>query len=152
MLSANLKLDTPWDYWQILDAFIATPMFLELVPSHKDKTESVGSTSYDHVRNRIHIEIPQRLGWWNRQYALAHESGHVAANHEFPILGTDGQIVDYQRPPAGLTRLPPINAGLPRAAVLDIQDEEAELRARHTWLVCGLGERVLNIGDVKQLS
>lgn len=146
------NLGTPEDYWRALNQFIRVPMVLDNTPLYRDRKDTLGSISYDPVKSRIRIELPQRLGWWNRQYTLAHETGHVAGNHEFPVLDSSGSIVRYQRPQEGLTRVPPVSEDLPRAAVLDLQDEEAELRARYTWLVCGLGDRMLDVGDAKQLS
>lgn len=146
------RLQTPQDYWSALNDYLPIPVVLEYTPLYRDREDTLGASSYDPLRNRIRIGLPQRLGWWNRQYALAHESGHVAANHEFPVLDPAGCIAGYQRPQTGLTRLPPVREELPRAAVLDLQDEEAELRARYTWLVCGLGSQMLDVGDAKQLS
>lgn len=151
-LEANPRLEKPRDYWDALDNYLVTPMILETIPRHKDRAESIGSTSYDPARNRIHITLPHRLGWWSAQYALAHEAAHVASNHEFPVLDGDALISGYERPPAGLTRIPPFDGDLPRPLILDLQDEEAELRARYTWLVCGLGRKALDLGDAKQLS
>lgn len=152
MLESSPDFEKPQDYWEALKSFLPTPMFLETLPGYMDQRNSLGTTSFEPTRNRIYIRVPQRLGWWNFQYALAHEVGHVAANHEFPVLDTNGHISEFKRPPEGLTRLPAITNTLPREAVLDLQDEEAELRARYTWLVCGLGEQVLNLGKAKQLS
>lgn len=152
ILDANPDLEKPQDYWHALNSFLSISMFWEKIPGYMDKRNSLGDTSFDPLRNRIYTRVPQRLGWWNFQYALAHEAGHVAANHEFPVLNADGNISEYKRPPEGLTRLPTIDNELPKEAVLDLQDEEAELRARYTWLVCGLGEQVLNLGKAKQLS
>lgn len=151
-LDASPDFEKPEDYVKALNSFLSISMFWEKISGYMDKWESLGSTSFDPIRNRIYIQIPQRLGWWNFQYALAHEAGHVAANHAFPVLDADGDIAEYKRPPEGLTRLPAITNALPREAVLDLQDEEAELRARYTWLVCGLGEEMFNLGKVKQLS
>ena len=151
-LEANPRFEKPTDYWDALDNYLVTPMILETIPRHKDRAESLGSTSYDPVRNRIYVSLSHRLGWWNAQYALAHEAGHVAANHEFPVLDGNGGISGYERPPAGLTRIPPFDDDLPRPLILDLQDEEAELRARYTWLVCGLGKRALDLVYTRQRS
>lgn len=139
-------------YREALESHLKTPIVEYSMQDRGDERETVGMVTYDAELNRIQIGLPLRLSWWLRQYTLAHELGHVAANHLFPIYGQDGHITEYRRPPRGIARYTGWSSRLPEEALRDLQEEEAEQRARHALLTGELGGQTLHLGRIKQLS
>ena len=100
------------------------------------------------------VEVPVRLGrGWLYQYTLLHEMGHIAAGHSpLPVDLPDDAPVALDPPPKRLARKPPLTQGLPKGALRDLYEAEAELRAQHGMLAGSLGELSLGTERLNQVS
>lgn len=112
------------------------------------------TTRHADSRDLLTIEIPVRLGrGWLYNYTLLHELGHVAAGH--PPLPPDlpaEALTDLEPPDERLARKVPLTSGLPKGALGDLYEAEAELRAQHGMLAGSLGQLALGTERLNQVS
>jgi hypothetical protein len=114
----------------------------------------LGRTTRHPDSGDVTVEIPVRLGrGWLYNYTLLHELGHVAAGH--PPLPPDldeATLADLEPPDERLARKAPLTSGLPKGALGDLYEAEAELRAQHGMLAGSLGELALGTERLNQVS
>lgn len=140
-------------YASALSSYLGKEICIVRIPAFDSDLGELGRTLYLKRESRIKIEVSLRVSWWLYQYTLLHELGHIAAGHPPAIFDKEtGDLSGFGEPPAKwLASQPPLTEVLPPAALLDLYEAEAELRAEHALLMGAGGRTILQTDSLVQL-